>query len=107
MCNEIPGLEVLQDLQQQLVEQQDENIKQQQKINNQETDLDEKDCEIKEMMTRIEKLQDSNDKFIKLVENLREGVNSKQVIIDRLSRSLDSRDFANRNLERLLKGYEK
>jgi len=87
MCNEIPGLEVLQDLQQQLVEQQDENIKQQQKINNQETDLDEKDCEIKEMMTRIEKLQDSNDKFIKLVENLREGVNSK--------------------LERLLKGYEK
>ena len=59
MCNEIPGLEVLQDLQQQLVEQQDENIKQQQKINN----------------------------LIKLVENLREGVNSK--------------------LERLLKGYEK
>ena len=59
MCNEIPGLEVLQDLQQQLVEQQDENIKQQQKINN----------------------------LIKLVENLREGVNSK--------------------LERLLKCYEK
>ena len=27
MCNEIPGLEVLQDLQQQLVEQQDENSK--------------------------------------------------------------------------------